>query len=184
MSDTKEVKQWYDAHGIEYLPEDWGERDDTGESIGKQSSIAQRVGRDKVPAFDPEVLNELEGDEGGVVTLLWEQREDHAVLAALEDFFAPYLSWMPSPKRRVLVEYLLGRRSQEDIAVELGVSQQAVSKQLRAAVRWVVREIARGVRADAPAVYVNGDSTDDELAWETFNDYWLERFGTPWPLRG
>lgn len=185
----KEVRQWYDAHGIEYLPEDWGDRDESGESAGKQSGRPERVGREPVVAYDPESLAQLEGKKqttrGGlgpdILTLLWEQREDHVVLAALEEFFTPYLSWMPAAKRRVLDEYLLGRRTQEDIAGELGVDQSTVSRHLRAAVRWVVRELGRDIRQDLPD---DTDVSDDELAWDVFNLYWIRRFGTPWPLKG
>jgi hypothetical protein len=57
------------------------------------------------------------------------------------------------------------------------VTQQAVSKQIRAAVRWAVKAIAD----DTPGA---GLYDDEELAWVAFNEYWEGRFGTPWPLRG
>lgn len=183
----KEVRQWYDAHGMEYDAEDWGPKGDNGESLGKQSSERARVGREYVSPYDPHSLYELEHDEGGVVRLLWEQREDHAVLEAVEEFFAPHMAVMPGAKRRVLEEYLLGRRSQTDMAGELGVSQQAVSKQLRSAVRWVVRDIADDQRfhAEVAGDMETASTTDDAaLAWTAFNTFWVRKFGTPWPLRG
>jgi len=172
------VREWYEAHGMEYLPGDWDERSETGESASYQRQEKQRVGDAAVRGgFDDRTLEQLESR--GEVMLLWSQREDHEVLAALEEFFAPYMSSMPAAKRRVLEEYLMDRKSQSEIAAERSpeVTQQAISKQLRAAVQWVVKAIADST----PGA---GLYDDEELAWEAFNAFWERRFGTPWPLRG
>jgi hypothetical protein len=172
-----EVRQWYEANGMEYLPGDWDERSDTGESASYQPQSSERHHMKMAEMPDQDRLAEME-DEGKVM-LLWEQREDHEVLEALEEFFAPYMSSMPHAKRRVLEEFMMDRKSQSEIAGDRNpeVTQQAVSKQIRAAVRWAVKAIAD----DTPGA---GLYDDEELAWVAFNEYWEGRFGTPWPLRG
>lgn len=177
MSDTKEVRQWYDAHGIEFKDEDWGPRSETGESAGRQQADPDRVGREYVVSLDPADLYAHDDGSLGNIMLLWEQREDHEVLDAVEEFFAPYMSLMPFTKRRVLDEYLLARRTQADLAAEAGVSQQAVSKQLASSVRWLTRVIANDSGLSG------SDREDSERAWFVFNEFWLDRFGTPWPLK-
>jgi hypothetical protein len=171
----KEVRQWYDAHGMEYLPEDWDRRDAVGESAGAQHADRDRVGREWVHTLDPEVMYDMETDEGGRIMLLWSQREDHEVLAAVEEFFTPYIALMPAAKRRVLDEYLLGHRSQEDIARELGVDQSTVSRRLWASARWLTRLVAQDTN--------DSTATDEQRAWAVFNEFWLDRFGVDWPLR-
>lgn len=175
----KDIRQWYDAHGIEFKGEDWGPRGETGESSGRQNADPDRVGRDYVVSLDPAELYAHDDGSLGDIMLLWEQREDHEVLEAIEEFFAPYMSLMPFSKRRVLDEYLLARRTQADLAAEAGVSQQAVSKQLASAVRWLTRTIA----TDYPDRIAITDVAAQVYAWAVFNEFWLDRFGTPWPLK-
>jgi len=177
MSDNG-IREWYEAHGMEYLPGDWDERSDTGESASVQQVRSDRFGQGHVyGGLDEAKLAFLEDE--GLVMLLWEQREDHEVLAALEEFFSPYMSAMPHSKRRVLEQYLMDRKTQSEIAAERdpAISQPAVSKQIRQAVQWVVKAIADST----PGA---GLYDDEELAWEAFNAFWERRFGTPWPLRG
>jgi RNA polymerase sigma factor (sigma-70 family) len=179
----KEIRQWYEANGLEYLPEDWGDRADNGESLGYQPLERDRIGHERVSiGFDEKKLEALE--EFGQVMLLWEQREDHEVLEAIEEFFTPYLASMPQAKRRVIDDYMYGRRTQQQIATALGVSQQAVSKQLAAALRWVIARIASDERLKFDDDEDSSLIQDEELAWVAFNAFWERRFGTPWPLRG
>jgi hypothetical protein len=176
MSD--DIRAWYEAHGMEYLPGDWDERSDTGESASYQRQEKDRIGGKAVRGgFDDAALEQAEED--GKVMLLWEQREDHEVLAALEEFFSPYMSAMPHAKRRVLEEYLMDRKTFEDIAGDRDptITKQAVHQQVKRAVAWVIKAIADST----PGA---GLYDDEELAWVAFNEFWERRFGTPWPLRG
>lgn len=173
-----ELRQWYETHGMEYLPGDWDERFESGESASHQRVPQQNVGRRHVTIGADEARLAYYEDKG-LVMLLWEQREDHVVLEALEEFFAPYMSAMPHSRRRVLEEYLMDRRTLAEIADgrEPEVSKQAIHQQIRRAVSWMVKTIADST----PGA---GLYDDEELAWEAFNAFWERRFGTPWPLRG
>jgi hypothetical protein len=173
----KDARRWYAEHHVDVIPEDWGKRDpETGEGLENvghaywgDSGDARRSGLHRIPGGDfLQFVVWLE--EGGRVSPLWSGRtdEEREVIEALEDFFTPYIATLPKGKASVLDQYLGQRRTQEQIASARGVSQQAVSKQLRAAVRALVRRIAE----DAP-----GYSEDpSKSAWFVFERYWRNRF--------
>jgi hypothetical protein len=179
-----DIRQWYEAHGMEYVAEDWGSRSDTGESTGRAPDVRERPHSGRVASYDGKAFEQME--DLGLVGFLWTQREDHDTLDALEEFFTPYLATMPHAKRRLIDGYIYNRRSQARLAETLGVSQQAVSKRLAAALRWLVKTIADEQRflAEVAGDYETMSAEDEELAWHSFNTFWEGRFGTPWPLRG
>jgi len=176
----KSARHWYAEHKVNVIPEDWGRRDPaTGEGLENAGSAywGERNRSDRVTKRG--LMSELLWfEDNGMLKALWHQRtdEEREFIEALEDFFTPYIALLPKEKASVLDQYLGLRRTQEQIADAAGVSQQAVSKQLRAAVRALVRRIAQdGGLATLPG---NDHSiTDSERAWFVFDRYWLDRFG-------
>ena len=110
---------------------------------------------------------------------MWHARtdEEREVLEALEDFFLPYIAVLPKEKASVLDQYLGQRRTQEEIAAAQGVSQQAVSKQLRTALRALINRIAADAHIHDEHLFANHQQGNGELAWFVFESYWFERFG-------
>ena len=124
----KEIRKWYADHGVEYIPEDWGARGNKMNFMGTSM---------------PSYILMLE--EEGRAKPLWPQRGDgeREYVLALEDFFAPYIALLPRPKGNLIEEYMGMRRTQADLARSEHVSQQAVSKAMKAALRSLTRLIAK-----------------------------------------
>ncbi len=175
--DKDSIREWYKANGLEYLPEDWGARAENGESASPQTADPDRIGREWVRTYDPHKLVRLESleEDGVIVGLLFPTRslEDAERNEALEAFFASYLVRMTDKRNELLEDAILyGEDStQAQLAAERGVSQQAVSKQLRAAQAWLVREVAK----DWP----DPEGTTEQRFEAVLNAYWQERFGVP-----
>lgn len=170
---SKETKRWYAEHGFDVFPADWGERSATGEGLSHD-----RMRQEPRVSLTKDGLPPYRG------LLVWLQRteSDRQVVEAVEDFLVPYLALMPDPKRRILDSYFADRKTQEAVGEVLGVSHQAVSKQLRAAVRTLVRLIARdAARTATEATLLEENGYDDGArAWYVFARYWEERFGRPY----
>jgi predicted DNA-binding protein YlxM (UPF0122 family) len=171
----KDARRWYADHHIDVIPEDWGKRDpETGEGLENVGNAywGEREGRTTlVPVRDLERLL------GGKLQPIWRERSetDREFIEALEDFFLPYIAVLPKEKASVLDQYLGQRRTQEEIAAAQGVSQQAVSKQLRTALRALINRIAADAHIHDEYLHEEGE-TAAELAWFVFECYWYERF--------
>jgi predicted DNA-binding protein YlxM (UPF0122 family) len=181
----KNARKWYAKHGFDVIPEDWGKRDpETGEgleNVGNAYWGESRDGRDRsVTRLPHGGLHQFVVwlEDHNKLSTLWHERgeEEREVLEALEDFFTPYIATLPKEKASVLDQYLGQRRTQEQIADERGVSQQAVSKQLRAAFRALINRIAADAHIHDEYLNIGPDGTASELAWFVFECYWYERF--------
>lgn len=176
----RDARRWYAKHGFDVIPEDWGKRDqETGEGLENAGNAywGERNRSDRVTrrGFESEFVW---FENAGQLRALWTSRtdEEREVLEALEDFFTPYIALLPKEKASVLDQYLGQRRTQEQIADERGVSQQAVSKQLRAAFRALVRRIAQDAHSHDEDISKTFE-TPAEAAWFVFECYWYDRFG-------
>jgi len=173
----KDARRWYAEHRVNVIPEDWGRRDpETGEGLENVGDAywGERNHADRVTKRG--VASELLWfEDDGLLTALWQPRtdEERELIEALEDFFTPYIALLPKEKASVLDQYLGQRRTQEQIASAAGVSQQAVSKQLRAAVRALIRLISADWELHDDFINI----TDEQRAWFVFEAYWYERFG-------
>jgi hypothetical protein len=140
--DSKKIRRWYQRHGMEYLPEDWGQRSETGESDSKQTATGPyggQLGNEQTTL----VANT------GEMQWWWEdkrppwtQRHDRAWVVTLDEFFAPYLSMLNRPKGNLLRQLINDRLTYEAIGKEVGMSKQGAWKQLKSAIQEVTRLIA------------------------------------------
>ena len=169
----KDIKKLYEKYGIEYLPEDWGKRSDTGEGL------------ENLPDPDRH-SNTSSGWFAGLqddapFKVLWRARTEgeQEEIEALDEFFAPYLIRLPLAKQNLIHDYMGWRKTQTDIGREVGVSQQAVSKDLHAAVRALTRLVAE----DDPMFERPRDNRrrsrhdENDAAMRVLNAWWFERFG-------
>ncbi len=180
MTDTVDkdsIRAWYKANGMEYLAEDWGARAENGESASQQSAEPDRIGREWVRTYDPHKLVRLESleEDGVIVGLLFPTRtfEDVERNEALEEFFAQYLVRMTDKRFELLEDAILyaDAGTQAELAADRGISQQAVSKALRAAQEWLIREVAK----DWP----DPEGSELQRFEAVLNVYWQEKFGVP-----
>ena len=176
MNGDKDVRRWYSENGVPYIDSDWGPRSETGEGLAADPALP-REGHDRVSIRDENQLTRLE--EQGRLRFPWLERLDNDQLEALEEFLTPYMANLPRAQARVLDVWMYGRKSQRQVADELGITQANVSKRLRAAGRRMVREIAAVQRFMLEVVGEDplDDMDDGELAWCAFNTYWKRRFG-------
>jgi len=170
----KFVRRWYAGHDMNVVSEDWGRRDPTtGEGLENVGNTYWGDRADRVTLLPMRDLERLLGEKLGPI---WSPRtdEERKFIEALEDFFTPYIALLPKEKASVLDQYLGQRRTQEQIASAAGVSQQAVSKQLRAAARALMRRIAE----DWPENELDPERpSSEQRAWFVFQAYWYDRFG-------
>lgn len=175
----RDIKKWYSQHNMEYIPEDWGLRDpDTGEGL-TGTSAADRRTNNKVHTgwFSPGYF------AGGrePFSALWRARTEfeQEEIEALDEFFAPYMIQLPLAKQNLIHDYMGWRKTQTEIGEETGISQQAVSKDLRAAIRQLTRLVAEDDPdfIPAPDGRKRNQALEDEAAGRVLNAWWEKRFG-------
>ncbi len=138
--DNQEVKKWLADHGLPYDAEDWGPRSETGESIGKQTSDAERVGRTRINPYNPQKQGMLFfapvwGEQRGV--------EDGAYLRALEEFFAPYIAMVSRPKGALLKQLMYEQKTYAEIGDDAGMTRQGAYAAISRAVQDLTKHIAQ-----------------------------------------
>ena len=179
-----EIKEWCKANGIEFIPEDWGQRDpETGEGLENDPYLPSR--RDE-KTYSLSGADELQGAElalrrgGGHVSLhLWPERgdADEDTVEVLDDFFEPYLSLLPRTQGNVLRQYMGERRTYGELGGHHSSAQERVERALRRLIRLVAEDDpncpapggGRGNRRDF----------DGEVAaaHRVLDRYWQRRFG-------
>jgi hypothetical protein len=177
-----EVKKWYRENGMEYIPSDWGPRSDTGESAGSDLPKDRFGGNSEMAhsrEFPVHFWPNWAADENAGVGAMWPPREDQEEVDALDEFFAPYYLRLPQPKANLLMDYFGARNTQSELAGPSGVTQQAISKDLKSAVRALTRLIAEDCPTFNPPEdgRKRDDAEEGRAAQEVLNTWWYERFG-------
>jgi hypothetical protein len=153
MGASKKVRRWYEKHGIEYIPGDWGARSDTGETMSRDNTSSHYGGS------KGHSRTQLVSSDAGMAWW-WEKRslpwlprqwEDQEMVLALDEFFEPYISLLNHPKGNLLRQLINDRLTYEDIGENENISKQAAWKKLRSAVRDLTRLIAYDDPAFGPA---------------------------------
>lgn len=140
----KDIRQWYHDHGIEYLSEDWGERDDVGESATRQHQMAERyfetTGRRRVRSMDPALSTWFDG-----MQFPWSPRPelDRAWITLLEEFFAPYLATLPREKGETLARLFNDRMTYQEAGEEAGITRQGAHRAVTRALQDLTLLIAK-----------------------------------------
>jgi hypothetical protein len=149
-ADNEEIRRWYVAHGLPYLEEDWGLRDDTGESARAQHQEPERTVDDSgntqsVRSVDPSPANRWWWEDK---QFPWEQRSrpEQDYVEALEEFYTPYIAMLSRPKQALLYEAFFQRRQFSDIAKDERMSRQGA----RQATMRAVRDLTKLVAMDDP----------------------------------
>jgi hypothetical protein len=180
----KEIRRWHHDHGVEYIPEDWTGRSETGETIARLPFWGDPRARENMARranMTPGGMQAL--DDSGQAAPLYAGRtaEDREYVMALEDFFDPYIALLPRPKGNLIREYMGMRRTEADIARTAGVTQQAVSQALQRALRALTALVAR----DDPEWVPPADKRrrdyegEREAAERVFDRYWQKRKARP-----
>lgn len=135
-----DIRRWYQDHGIAYEREDWGQRDENGESAGSQRQQPERSGTERVNSQDPTAQWWWEKQAPP-----WAQRGDteRGWAWQLEDFFAPYLSMMPRQKGNLLRQVINDGKTYAEIGAESKVTRQAAHAAVQRAMRDLTKLIAR-----------------------------------------
>lgn len=171
----KWVATWLSRHGLEYIPEDWGEHGEYPFSGNAMPTAGLKPGKHNIPI--PYVLDHR--------TPPWKQRatpEEREKIEALEDFFTPYISQLPQAKGQVLYEYMFLRRTFDEVTGYR--SRQASSQALKRA----LQDLARLVAEDYPGYVRPADGrVRDKVAEltgmkDSLNRFWSERFGVPYVI--
>lgn len=149
----KDIARWYHENKMEYLKDNWGPRDENGESASKQVQLPEYAtkeggGSSAVRSTDPTPGGDSawwwEEQE-----LMWEQRspDEQQWIDALDDFFAPYIAMLPRPKGNLIREVFNDRHTY----VEVGKDNQFYDRQAaRKAVQRAVRDLTKLIAQDDP----------------------------------
>lgn len=139
-----DIKQWYQDHGLPYLEEDWGDRDENGESIGPQTQQPQRAAGASVRSIGstPDMMWWWEKQ-----AFPWRERghEEAQWLALLDDFFAPYLALLPRAKGNLLRQVFGDLATYDEVATiedlyDRSHARKATQRALRALTRLVAND--------------------------------------------
>ena len=183
--DRKDIIKWYEENGMEYIPEDWGPRNEVGESLSNDHQGQEKgIGGTSKVAGGWFGANQWQLESGGIpFAPIWPPRtpEEQEYVEALDEFFTPYLARLPLAKANVILAYLGERKTQAEIGATQGITQQGVSKELRSAVRQLTRLVA----LDDPDFTPPRDArrrdyrAEADAAGRVLNVWWHERFATP-----
>lgn len=136
----KEVREWYRANGMEYIPEDWGDRFDTGESADREGPDPRVLGREHLRVFLPGSF--LEGSAPWSQSRSSEERE---YMEVLEDFFQPYIAMLPRPKGELLRQMMNDQKTYAQIQEDEGRASRgstvnAGKRALQALIRLIAQD--------------------------------------------
>jgi predicted DNA-binding protein YlxM (UPF0122 family) len=169
----KDIKKWYQQHGMEYIEEDWADDSLQPGDAGYQNPRSYRA---KGTVADPirlglsKLMEHIE-QEGGLL-ILWGERDDRELVEVLEEFFDPYIAMLNYPKGNVLRQFINDRFTYAEAAEEGSLSRWGAWKQVRSAMREVVKLIAQDdlypSRWKAPDRRQRYYAAEKEAAWRVF----------------
>lgn len=148
----KQVRKWYQDHGIEYIPSDW---DDSNERRGLKNWTSMHIGREPVYLWGgpfPDSSNDRPW---------WHARtaEEKVTAKQLEAFFAPYIAMLPRGKGELIRELVNDRKTYDQIAEDNKFYDRShAHRALRRAVQALVLLIAK----DDPDFVYHGRPRDYE----------------------
>lgn len=174
--DEKDIRRWYQQHGVEFIASDWKRDPETGESLYPDGLDAER--RDVTRLVDSTWMRFFEEGQ-----LPWFLPRDRDTVEALEEFFSPYIAMLPRPKGNVLRQLVNDTLTYQEIAEDRDVSRQGAWKQVNAAVTELVRLVARDDPAFTPPRDGRRRDKRAELASAAavLNRFWKEKFGDVYP---
>lgn len=140
-----DIRRWYHDHGMPFEEEDWGPRDETGESIGRQVQQPERSpGKDgstsvRSTAATPDRMWWWEKQR-----FPWRERsiEEKRWLYLLDAFFAPYLAMLPRQKGNLVRQVFGEGMTYTEVGEEAGIARQSAHEGVQRAVRDLTRLIA------------------------------------------
>ncbi|MES2155991.1 MAG: hypothetical protein V4510_12730 [bacterium] len=170
----KDIRRWYQEHGMPYQEDDWGLRSATGESEGRQMQEPERGTRSS--ASTPDRMWWWEKQQ-----FPWRGRTpgEREWAETLEDFFTPYLALLPGPKLRLMEQVFNDTRTYAEVGEESGISRQGAHQSVQRALRALTRVIAE----DNPNWESTGDGRsrdyddEEEAARFVFVKYVTDRLG-------
>jgi hypothetical protein len=142
-----DIRRWYADHGEKFIAEDWGERDENGESIGPQRQEPERSydiakkGSTSVRSTDPSPERTWWWEKQ---TFPWKPRNpgDQEWVFLLDEFFAPYLALLPRAKGNLVRQLFGDLHTYQEIADSEGIARSSAHEAVRRAVRDLTRRIA------------------------------------------
>lgn len=137
----RDIRRWYADNHVPYIEEDWGPRDEDGESAGQQTQDREREGRHGVrsTASTPDRMWWWEKKH-----FPWSARssEEKRWVYALDAFFAPYLAMLSRPKLNLVQQVFNDRTTFQEVADEGRITRQSAHEGTRRAIRDLTRLIA------------------------------------------
>jgi hypothetical protein len=173
----KDIRRWYHDHGIPYQEDDWGPRDEVGESIGRQVEEGERTREVRSSASTPDRMWWWEKQQ-----FPWRERtpSEREWANTLEDFFTPYLAMLPGPKLRLMEQVFNDTRTFAEVA-EAGAYADRSGP--RKAVQRALRDLTRRIAEDNPHWEPPADARrrnyaeEEEAARFVFVKYVTDRLG-------
>jgi hypothetical protein len=134
-----DIRRWYHEHGMPYEEEDWGPRDEHGESAGPQNQRQER--KDLVRSSDSSP-GRLWWWEKQIFP--WRPRTPHERDWAnlLDDFFMPYIAMLPRPKLNLVQQLFNDLKTYTEVAEYEGTARSTAHENVQRAVRDLTRLIA------------------------------------------
>jgi hypothetical protein len=154
-----DIKRWYHDNGMRYEHEDWGLRDEVGESAGEQHQTQER--KDLVRSSDS-TPGRLWWWEKQVFPWRARTRQEIDRQNLLDDFFAPYLSMLPYPKLN-LVQQVFNDLS---TYTELAQSEKRARSTVHEATALALRDLTRIIANDDPTFKQPADGRRRDYAEE------------------
>lgn len=168
----KQVRLWFHKHGVEYIPDDWGDpRYHHGSGNARPTGGLPKDGQ----------THSLEYVQP-YATPPWKQRVselEREKIEALEEFFQPYIAQLPVAKGQVLYEYMFLRRTLEEVGGYRSkqAAHQALQRALQDLARIVAEDHGYAGPEDKRFRDKNAETREMKLA---LNRFWSERFGVPY----
>lgn len=100
----KEIREWYQANGMEYIAEDW-------DADAPQVQEPERHGGMRARTIEPNMVLAVHPHR---------TPEERTRMEALEDFFEPYISMLPRPKGELIRQLINDQKTYEAIRQDEG----------------------------------------------------------------
>jgi len=151
-----QIRRWYHKAGLDFQQEDWGTRNDTGESSGRQRQEPERspgkTGSTSVRSTDSTPAR----------TWWWEKQHfpwqargaaERRWIYTLDAFFSPYLAMLPRPKGNLVRQVFADGYTYTEVGQKVGMKRQSAHE----AVRRAVRDLMRIIAEDDPLFHAAAD---------------------------